>query len=115
MDGVVVEMGGVGGVGVIVGECVNHLLCHWMMYHWLYWKGCWSVGVQLQRDAFTRMGGGPSHQADLGVEWRGGGDVSPFGTNISRLMLHESSFVGNCSGRFELRIHPEKGDEGFQP
>ena len=59
VGGVVVERGDVGGVGGIVGDQ----------------KGCWSVGVQLWLDALAKMGGSPSRQVGLGVEWQGEGGV----------------------------------------
>jgi len=90
------------GVEGVVGGCVNHLLCRLWMFRHRSWGGHWSVGVQLRRDALARMGGGPSHQVDLGVVWRGGGGVQPFVTNTSRSMLRESSFAGSHIGRSEL-------------
>ena len=96
----VVERGNVGRVGGILGECVSHLLCHGWMLCWFYWEGCWSVGVQLRLDVLARMGGGYSCQVGLGVEWLGEEGVKPVDTNISFLMLHESSFVGNRGGQY---------------
>ena len=85
------------------------------MFHWLYWEGCWSVDVQLRHNAFARIGESPSHWVNLGVEWRGEGGVQLIGTNISCLVLHESSFVENRDGQYELKVHLGKGDEGSQP
>ena len=106
--GVMVERGDVGEVVGMGGECVDHLLYHRQMRRWLYWEGCWSVGVQLRLDVNARMGGGPICQVGLGVEWRGEGGVQPVGYNISCSMLHKSSFVGNRSNQCGLRVYPEK-------
>ena len=99
----VVERGDVGGVGGIGGECANHLLYHRRMLRCLYREGCCSVKVQLRLEAIFKMGGGPSRQVGLGVEWRCEGGVRPVDTNISYSMLHGSSFVRNRSGQYELR------------
>ncbi len=75
VGGVMVEKGDVGEVVGMGGKCVDHLLYHHRMHCWLYREGCWSVGVQLGHDAFARMGEGPSHQVNMGVEWRGEGGI----------------------------------------
>ena len=107
--------GGVDGGGGIVGGCVSHLLCHRRMFRHRCRGGRWSVGVQLRRDVLARMGGGASHQVDLGAAWRGGGGAQPVGTSTSRSMLRESSFAGSHIGRSGLWVHPGKGDEGSRP
>ena len=113
---VLVERGDVGVVmEVMGGGCANRCLYHYRMLRWLYPKDCWSVGVQLRLDAIAKMGGGPSRQAGLGVEWRGEEGVQPVGTSTFRSMLHGSSFVGSRIDQCGLRVYPEKGGEDFQP
>ena len=85
------------------------------MFRWLYQQDCWSVGVQLRLDAIAKMGGDPSRQAGLEVEWRGEEGVRPVGTSTFRLMLHGSNFVGSRIDQCGLRVYPEKGGEDFQP
>ena len=73
---VLVERGDVGVVMEVVGGvCANRRLYHYRMLRWLYPKDCWSVGVQLRLDAIAKMGGDPSRQAGLGVEWLDGEGV----------------------------------------
>ena len=96
-------------------ECVNRRLYHYRMLRCLYREDCWSVVVQLQLDAIAKMGGGPSRQAGLGVEWRGEEGVQPVGTSTFRSMLHGSSFVGSHIDQCGLKVCLEKGDGDSQP
>ena len=107
---------GVNGVGGIVGGCASgHPLRRLRMFRRRYRGGRGSVGAQLRRNALARMEGGPSLQVDLGVVWRGGGDVRPIDTNTSHLTPHESSFAGSRIGRSVLWVCPGKEDGGFRP
>ena len=75
----------------------------------------WSVdGVQQQRVVLAKMGGGPSHQGDLEVVWRGEGGARPIGTSISCSKLRESNFAGSHIGQSGLWIFPGKGGGGSQ-
>jgi hypothetical protein len=112
---VVVERGGVGGMGGIVGECVNHSRCHHQGVHWLCREGYCSVGVQLRRDVFARMGEAPSRQVGLGVGWQGGEGVRPVGTSISHLMLRGSSFGESRGGQCGLKVRLGKGGGDSRP
>ena len=69
---VLVERGDVGVVmEVVVGGCADRRLYHYRMFRCLYREDCWSVVVRLPLDAIAKMGGDPSRQAGLEVEWRG--------------------------------------------
>jgi hypothetical protein len=104
------------GVGGIVGGCAGHLLCHLQMCLRRYRGGRrWSVGVQQQRVVLAKMGGGPSHQGNLAVVWRGEGGARPIGTSISRSKLREPNFAGSHIGQSGLWIFPGKGGGGSQP
>ena len=116
MSDVLVERGGEDVVmgGVEMG-CVNRRLYHYRMFRCLYREDCWSVVVRLPLDAIAKMGGDPSRQAGLGVEWLDGEGVQPVGTNTFRSMLHGSSFVGSHIDQCGLKVRLEKGDGGSQP
>ena len=116
MSDVLVERGGEDVVmgGVKMG-CVNRRLYHYRMFRCLYREDCWSVVVRLPLDAIAKMGGDPSRQAGLELEWLDGEGVQPVGTNTFRSMLHGSSFVGSHIDQCGLKVCLEKGDGDSQP
>ena len=63
----------------------------------------------------ARMEEVPSRQVGWVVEWWGEGGVRLTGTNISRVMLRGSSFVGNRGGQCGLRVLLGRGDGDSQP
>jgi hypothetical protein len=81
------------------------------MCHRRYRGDRWSVGVQQQRVVLAKMGGGPSHQGDLEVVWRGEGGARPIGTSISCLKLRDPISQGAILVNLDCGYFPEKEAE----